>query len=60
MPALAQCACHTGRSKRQPHHDAHATSNTFWPRRLDELERIAVGVGELELGRDRGREHAAR
>ena len=26
-------ACHTGRSKRHPHQDAQATSNTFWPRR---------------------------
>ena len=28
-------SCHTGRSRRQPHHDAHATSSTFVPRSDD-------------------------
>ena len=46
----SRCSCHTGRSKRQPHHDAHATSNTFWPCRLDSLNGLPSASGSSSSG----------
>ena len=43
-------ACHTGRSKRQPHHDAQATSNTFCPSRLDSLNGLPSAPGSSSSG----------
>src|SRR4051812_42253242 len=38
----SRSSCHTGRSKRQPHHDAQASSSTFCPRRLERRKRSPV------------------
>src|SRR5438445_6148832 len=43
-------SCHTGRSKRQPHQDAHATSNAFRPRRLDSLKGLPSASGKTSSG----------
>ena len=53
--ASSSCsACHPGRSKRQPHHDAQAMSTTLRPRCARQVERVAVEIAQHQVG------HAAR
>ena len=53
-------ACHPGRSKRHPHHEAHDTSSTFLPRCSESERRRPVRSGSEKSGASSERSVAAR